>query len=182
MRIDDNLAVTFQIGERHIYHTPISRETFEANYRLIAATKAVLFDTTDQALVLDGPILASLVLRDEGRQLAKRRGEDGDSGAQSLLDEIERLTMAIGPDLDLIPVSTSGVDQDEWQEALSRLVFFTVNYALAPKIEKARRAASVCAILHFEPISLSAEAWKASLRTSTKPATTAKKAASSVPV
>lgn len=182
MRIDDNLSVVFKVGDRDAYHTPISREVFEANYRLIAATKAALFDTTDQALIMDGPILATLVLRDEGRRLAAKRGEDGDGGAQALIQELSRLTMAIGPDLELLPISASDVDADEWQEALAKLIFFTVNVALAPKSEKAKRAESVCAILNIAITSLSAEDWKTSLKMSTVPATPAKKAASSVPV
>ncbi len=181
MRIDDNLAVVFKVGDRDAYHTPISREVFEASYRLIAATKAALFDTTDEALILDGPILALLVLRDEGQRIARKRGEEGDGGADALIKELSRLTMVVGPDLELLPVTAAGVDEDEWREALARLVFFTVNFALAPKAEKIHRAQSVCAMMGFSTTSLSAEDWKASLKTSTAPATPEKKAASSVP-
>ena len=76
----------------------------------------------------------------------------------------------------------TGIDPDEWQEALSDLVFFTVIYALARKAEKRQRAESAAAMLDFSITSLSPEEWTRSLKTLTKPETTAKKAASSVPV
>lgn len=185
MKITDTLAVTFKIGAIDAYHSPLSKEAFEASFRLIAATKAALFDTTDKALVIDGPNLALLVLKDEGARLAKKREEPGDGGAESLIAEITRLTMVVmpGPEgLDLTPVSAAGIDADEWEEALSALVFFTVNYALTPKSEKPDRVGSLAAILDFSTTSLSAEAWMNSLKTSTVAATPAKKAASSVPV
>ena len=182
MKITDNLALTFKVGDMDVYHTPLSREAFEASYRLIAATKAVLFDTTDQSLVMDGHILALLTLKDEGARLAAKRGEEGDGGAEALIKELTRLTMVFAPDMELTPVSSAGIDPDEWQEALSDLVFFTVIYALARKAEKRQRAASAAAMLDFSITSLSPEEWTRSLKTLTKPETTAKKAASSVPV
>ena len=185
MKIADNLAVTFKIGDVDAYHSPLSKEAFEASYRVIAATKAALFDTTDRALVVDGPNLALLVLKDEGARLARKRDEPGDGGAGALISEITRLTMVVMPGpggLDLTPVSAAGIDPDEWEEALSALIFFTVNYALTPKSEKPGRVGSLAAILDFSTTSLSAEAWMSSLKTLTAPATPAKKAASSVPV
>ena len=182
MKINDNLAVVLKIGDRDAYHTPISKETFEASYRLIAATKAALFDTTDEALILDGPVLSRLVIIDEGSRLARKRGEDGDSGASALIREITRLTMVVGQNLEMLPVEAAGLDEDEWQEALSKLIFFTVNYALAPKSEKPKRAASVSAMMGFSTTSQSSGDWARSLETSTVAAKPAKRAASSVPV
>ncbi|MGC9216172.1 hypothetical protein [Acidithiobacillus sp.] len=185
MKITDSLAITFKIGDKDAYSTPLSKEAFEASYRLIAGTKAALFDTTDKALVLDGPALALLTLKDVGATQARKREEDGDGGAAALIAELGRLTMVVVPGaegLDLMPVSASGVDPDEWEEALSALIFFTVNYALTPKSEKNRKIEMLSAILNFGITSQSAEDWLNSLKTSTAPATPAKKAASSVPV
>lgn len=182
MKITDNLALTFKIGDRDAYHTPLSREAFEAAYRLIAATKAALFDTTDQGLVLDGPLLALLTLKEEGNRLAAKRGDEGDGGADALIRELTRLTMVVGQDLELTPVASANLDPDEWQEALSDLIFFTVIYALTRKAEKPQRAESAAAMLGFSVTSLTPEEWMRSSGTLTKTEGTVKKAASSVPV
>jgi hypothetical protein len=173
MQITEKHAIAFEIAGLPAYHEPLSRESFEANYKLIAATKAALFDTTDKALVIDGPALALLTLKDEA---AKREMD-----AQALIGELTRLTM-VAKDGDLLPVSASGIDPEEWDEALSALVFFTVNYALTRKTERAQKAEALCAILGFSLISLSPEAWLSGLKTSTKGGSSKKQAASSVPV
>lgn len=135
----------------HAYHTPISRAVFEANYRLIAATKAQLSSKGIYYQMDTGPRIAAMVLRDEGK---KDEAESGTDGASALLTEIKRLTTLLIPSAtgwESVPVDTAiarqAIDAEEWGEALSALVFFTCHFALARKAERHDMAEAVSSIL-----------------------------------
>ncbi|HQT24971.1 MAG TPA: hypothetical protein PLK99_00030 [Burkholderiales bacterium] len=174
------------------YHTPISREVFEANYRILAATKAALSSKGIMYQMDAGPQIATLILKDEGRKDAEERGmldihgEPTDGGASALLAEIKRLTMALVPGasgFEWVPIDSalrSGVlDADDWDEARSAILFFTCLYAICPKREKAKRAQAAAALLRGSITSSSPTEFAASLPTSTTAETSM--AASSVP-
>lgn len=189
MKIDDNLSLVFDVGACKGFHTPISRAVFEANFKIISATKAVLFYGNSSAVVNVSPVIAALTLKDEGKKIADSSGEDGDGGADAIIAEIKRLTLIMvsgASGWDMLPVDAAiqsgAMDAEEWQEALSELVFFTASYALARKADRPRAANGVCAITGLDTTSLSAEEFMASLPISKKPETTGSKAASSVPV
>lgn len=189
MQITDTLALTFEVGKCRGYSTPISREVFEANFKLIANTKAELFGKSAQATFRVAPLVAALTLQDEGRKLAEESESEGDGGARALLAEITRLTVILVPGKDgwdTVPVeaaiNSKHIDSDEWREALSELVFFTVSYALTRKSERKEAVDGLCLITNFSPTSLSCEDFARSLKTSTSAATTAERAESSVPV
>lgn len=200
MKIADNLNLTIPLraDEKgttvHGYHTPISREVFAENYRILAATKASLASKGVHYLMGSGPRIAALTLRDEGKKDALDRGDvdasgkPSDGGAKALLEEIKRLTVILCPSASgwtMLPIdaaiSQGVIDEDDWQEGESAIVFFTAHWALASKAEKAKVANATASALKGSITSSSATEFIGSLPTSTSSATTAAKAVSSVP-
>ncbi|MDE3023901.1 MAG: hypothetical protein KGI54_18950 [Pseudomonadota bacterium] len=167
MRINENLNLVLPVREDedgnplvYAFHTPITREIFEASFRIIAATKASLFGKGFVFAADTGPRIAALTLKDEGRRDAESRGEvdeqghPRDGGAHALLAEIKRLTLILAPSShgwDMLPVDTAihseYMDEDEWREVESALVFFTCPYALATKTVKENLASVIASVL-----------------------------------
>lgn len=123
----------------HAYHTPISRQTFELNYRLIGGTLAMLQSKSVGTNVVD---VATLALKDIGRRDAREwglpEGLDVESGGMAvpLLAELAVRTLIIAPSpagyITLPPavaVNTNVIDANDWEEALAAIVFFTVGYS-----------------------------------------------------
>ena len=199
MKIDDALNLVFPINDGaagvalHAYHAPISREVFEANYRLLAATKAALSSKGIHFQMGSGPLIAALTLRDEAKKDAAERGDVDAQGnasdilAGALLAEIRRLTTILVPTPEgwqALPVDAAlarnFLDDEDWSEAESALVFFTCHFALARKAERSTVAQAMGSLFKGTNTSLSPTAFAASLPTLTQNATTAAKAASSV--
>ena len=183
MTITSDLKLTFPVkwndaGEPTIYayHIPISRLTFEQNYRLIGGTLAMLQSKSVGTNVVD---VATLALKDIGRRDAREWGlpeglsvEDGGM-AVPLLAELKRLTYIIAPSAaghESIPAATAlarnVISVEDWEETEAALVFFTAGYAT-----KRRNLASVAADL-ASPLggsitSLLPTEWAASLATLT---------------
>jgi len=200
MQLTDSLQLVVPIcsddsGVRvYGYHVPISREVFEANYRILAATKAQLSSKGLHYQMGSGPRIAAMALRDEGKKDAQERGDlddDGkptDGGASSLLGEIKRLTTIVAPGeqgFESIPVdsaiSRKIIDADDWQEALSAIVFFTCHYALARKSERVPMAEAVASILTASTTALPLSEYLSSLPKSTPVESSAPRAELSVP-
>jgi len=182
IRSDENGA------QLYAFHTPISREVFEANYRLLGAVKANLMSKGPAYNVSSGPIVAALTLKDEGRKDAADNGENGDGGASALLNELKRLTVVLAPTSagwETLPIdaaiSQGYIDAEEWSETESAIVFFTCLCAMARRADKANFAAGAASILRGSITSSAAMAYAVSLPSSTTSATSASKAASSVP-
>ncbi|SAK53582.1 hypothetical protein AWB78_01340 [Caballeronia calidae] len=176
------------------YHNPIAREVFEANYRVLAATKAALSGRGAAYAMDAGPRIAALTLRDEGLRDAEARGRfdaNGntiDEAVPALLAEIKRLTNVMVPGSggwDFMPVETAiaagKIDAEDWSEAESAIVFFTSHWSMAKKAERARVARSVASVLRASITSSSPMEFAASLPSSTTETTSAKRAASSDP-
>ncbi len=181
-----NLSIPLRRAENgdviiHGYHTPISREVFEANYRILAATKAAIFGKGIAFASDSGPRIAALRLRDEARQDALERGDldrDGnlhDRGATALLAELKRLTMALVPTPQgwsqvpiEVAISSGAIDAEDWSEAESALVFFTCGYAMATRRDKARMARGLAGVMGSSITSLPLTEYAASLATSTQ--------------
>ena len=143
MQITDDLRLVLPLrrdakGEPVVlgYHTPISRETYEASYRILAATKAALFAKGTAFAADVGPQIAALRLRDEARQDARDQGDIDNEGkgrdtvAVALLADLRRLTMvmcATPTGWEPIPVdiaiSRGILDLDDWRDAEGGLVF-----------------------------------------------------------
>src|SRR6185437_16466675 len=104
MKINDALNVVLPVRdgpsgtEVSSFHTPISREVFEANYRLLAYTKANLAAEGIYYQMDSGPRIAAMVLRDKAIHDAEGLGDVDASGkpsaraAESLFQELKRLT------------------------------------------------------------------------------------------
>ena len=178
----------------HAYHTPISREVFEASYRIIAATKAALFGKGLAYAADVGPRIAALALADAGRQIAAEgadpmvAGDAGDGGARSLLMEIRRLTMVLTPGpagFDLLPIDAAVargvIDADDWREAEAALVFFTCAFAMVPRAKRRAMAAFLASLLTASITSLPPTEYGDSLGTLTPTATSGAFHPSSVP-
>lgn len=176
------------------YHTPISRQVFEANYRVLAATKAALMSKGSLYMMDSGPRIAALTLRDEGLREAEARGRFDakgqvvDEATPALLAEVRRLTMVLVPTTngwDLLPIESAvaagKIDEEDQAETESAIVFFTCICALASKAERKVHAHSTASLLKGSITSLSPLEFSASLPTSTKGATSAQVVASSVP-
>lgn len=187
-----NLVVPVRVGEGGVrlyaYHSPISREVFEANYRLLGAAKAALASKGVYFMMDVGPRIAALTLKDEGRKEAEEQGENGDGGASALLEEIKRLTMILVPGAsgwELMPVdsalSQGAIDREEWSEAEAAIVFFTFHCALSRKAERGKVAKATASVLKGWNTSSTATAYAASLPTSTTNEASVGKAGSSVP-
>lgn len=191
MRIDDNLKLVIPIrtetvetvhedGKKedvertviHAYHTPISREVFEVNYRALSETKARIFGKGTAYAASSGPMIASLTFREIAKDIAMERGEkDPDT---SLLMEIRRLTTVLAPTAsgyELLPVdiaiSREIVDPDEWRETESFLVFFTSLFSMTRKAHRKEIGESLAGILRGSITSFPPMEYLDSLRTST---------------
>lgn len=195
-RIDDALNLVIPVKEEvgttiYAYHSPISREVFEANYRLIAAAKAELSSKGVVYMMDAGPRIAALTLREESRRDAEQRGDE-DIGAKSLLADIRRLTTILCPTAEgwkMLPVDSAiqqdFLDGEEWSEVESQIVFFTFHYAMSKKAQRKKNCEAVALVLKGSITSLSATGFIDSLPTSTKDApidsTVTVRVASSVP-
>lgn len=180
MKINDQLHLVVPVLEGppsiSAFHTPISREVFEANYRILAATKAALAAKGPHYQAMSGPQIARLVLLDEGRREALEQGdEEGDAGASATLNEIKRLTMILAPGdngWERLPVDAAMarglLDDEDWDEALSQLVFFTCHYWLAKKSEREAVMEATANLLAASLTPSSVTAYCASLPTSTE--------------
>ena len=168
------------------YHTPISREVFEANYRVIAAAKAALFGKGVGYAVEVGPRIAALALADAARQDALETGTDTD--ANPLLAELKRLTTVLAPGpngFELLPAELAlgrkAIDEDDWAEAESAVVFFTCGYAMAMRASRDKTGSALALALKGSMTSLPPMEYAASSLTSTKAETSEPPTASSLP-
>jgi len=176
------------------YHTPISRQVFETNYRVLAATKASLMSKGGIYMMDSGPRIAALTLLDEGMRDAEARGrvdKDGrviDEETPALMAEIRRLTMVLVPGpggWDLLPIESAvaagKIDAEDQAETESAIVFFTCICALASKAERKKQASSTASLLTGSITSLSPMEFADSLPNSMKAAPSAQLVVSSVP-
>jgi hypothetical protein len=185
--------VTEDVVRVYAFHSPVSREVFEANYRVLAATKSALASKGHHYLMSSGPRIAALTLKDEGRKDAAERGsfdKDGnivDEETAAFFLELKRLTMVLCPGAngwEMLPVDTaisSGkIDSEDWEEAASSIIFFCCHYAMARKADRETTARATASVVGASITSSSITEFLASLPTST-PAEPTRPAASSIP-
>ena len=116
----------------YIHSAPISRETFEAHYALVARTFSAIYADTLGAVA--GPRIASLVLN-------KVAAESGDTlGAMALLNEIRRLTNVVSrgshgwvTEQFQDALDHKSLNEDDLAEVTNAIVFFTVASAIYPR-------------------------------------------------
>lgn len=124
------------------YHTPISSEIFQANYRVIAETNARIWGKGLKYAATAGARIAALTLRDVSKADAEEYGID-DLGP-SLLAEVKRLTIVLAPSgagFQPLPVDLAiqrkVIEQADWDEVEAAIVFFTVGYAMSKRAARA---------------------------------------------
>jgi hypothetical protein len=200
MRINEqlNLVIPLMADDgsitSHVYHMPVSREVFERHYRVLSATHDYLASKGTHFRFSTGPRIATLTLKDEGRRDAVQRGyvdKDGkvsEAETDAFLLEIRRLTtiLAPGPNgYETLPIDTAMqrglLDEEDWRETESILVFFTLQYALAPRAQKAEMARVVASLMKAATTSSTPMEFLNSLPTLTKVASIAAQEDSSVP-
>jgi len=185
--------VTEDVVRVWAFHSPVSREVFEANYRILAATKSALASKGSHYLMSSGPRIAALTLKDEGRRDAADRGsfdKDGnvvDGETAAFFEEIKRLTMVLcagAHGWDMLPIETaisSGkIDAEDWEEVASSIVFFCCHYAMARKADRETTAKATASLLGASISSSSITEFKDSLPNST-PVEHTKTGQSSIP-
>lgn len=179
MRIDRrlNLVIPVYHDDDKIYYvhsTPISREIFEQNYRVLGYAFNGIYA---RGLGIAGPRMAALELKKAGKDMTPEGERDA---AADLLSEIRRLTVV------LAPKDGGGWDQFLWGESVTKelftdddtaevenaIAFFTV----ASWVHKKREMPGVHDVLlgNWSALtsSLAPMEYANSLRTSTAPATT----------
>lgn len=200
MKIDDKLNLVVPVRfdgedvEIYAYHSPISKEVFEANYKALSSVTAELGSKGTMYQLSSGPRIASLVFMDEVRKNALESGNIDDEGnpietkGNAFLQEIKRLTTLLVPTdngWDMMPVdaaiSKKIIDDEEWEEAESNLVFFTAHYWMAKKSNRASMASATASVLTGFTESLPVSELAKSLQKSTTVETLEKREESSVP-
>ncbi|CDY79480.1 hypothetical protein BGLT_02261 [Caballeronia glathei] len=168
--------VTEEVVRIYAHHTPVSREVFEANYRILAATKSALASKGSHYLMSSGPRIAALTLRDEGKKDAAARGSFDEQGrvvdeeTPAFFAELKRLTMVLCPGQqgwDMLPIDAAigagKIDAEDWEEVASSLVFFTCHYAMARKADRETTANGTASLLGSSISSLAPTEFIASL-------------------
>lgn len=195
VKLNDALNLVVPVrDDLKAFHTPISREVFEANYRLLAGTRAHLVGEGIYYQMQSGPRIAAMILRDKARKDAENWGEIDPAGkpseqaAMALFAEIKRLTTILAPTAngwEAIPVDAAiqqnRLDQEEWDEVLSQIVFFTCHYALGKKAERMGIAESTASIMEASITQSPLSEYASSLPKLTPAELSQPKAASSVP-
>ncbi len=197
MTINDTLDLVFDIRTDEsdkptlrLFHKTISRDVFELNYRLLSSVFSEIWSQGSFHAMSVGPRIASMVLKDTAKRLFDGPPEEYDNDrnpASSLLEEIKRLSMVLAPTpsgWEKIPVqsalSRNLIDEEEWQEVESSLVFFTSAYHLARKSERTARSKILLGLLKGQTYSDSM-ATTVSSQTLTVPETSQPATPSSVP-
>ncbi len=182
---DPQATITVSVPLAYAYHLPIDAAVFEANYRIIAETKAELFGK-GVAYMSSATQIARLTLLDVARAYDAEWGREG--SGKALLAEIKHRTtiLAAGAngfeyvDADLA-IQKGIIDAEDWAEAESALVFFTCGYAMAKRKHRESFATASARGLAGSITSLSPTEFVASLPTSTPESSSTVPAASSVP-
>ena len=138
MKINEALDIVLDIKSDEsgkptlrVFHTPIGRDVFELNYRLLSSVFSELWAPGSFHALSAGPRIASMVLRDVSRKQAEGALDEYDknnNAAVSFLNEIRRLSMILVPTSagwEKIPVqsalSKGIIDEEEWEEVESAL-------------------------------------------------------------
>jgi len=174
MKIDDNLNVVIPLRsddkgvKLYAYHTPIPKEVFKANSILLAATNTEIGRHGEYFQMGLGPRIATEILIKE----AKKESQEADAAA--LLNEIKRLTTVLvstESGWEHMPVDAAirakKVEQEEWEEVESDLIFFTCHYFLVKLSGREKAMNALMSLLQGLKTSSTITAFINSLQTST---------------
>lgn len=155
----------------YAYHSPISTEVFTANYRILVAANAAIWQRGSNYAAACAST-ANLALLDAATADAQERGIE--SQGPAFLAQIKRLTYVLAPSAngyEQLPVDiaiTRGtIDAGDWNEVESSIVFFFLGYALLPRAARKVRCGLIASALNGSITSLPALESIHSLRQST---------------
>jgi len=181
----DGKDVVEDVVRIYAFHTVLSKAVFDANYRALASTKSAMASKGKHYLMSAGPRIAALTLRDEGLREAESRGNfdaNGqviDESTDAFFAEIKRLTTILcpGPNgWEYLPVDSAikggKIDEEDWQEVESAIVFFSCHVAMSRKADRQRIAQVTASLLDSSITSSTLTEFAGSLPTSTQVAPT----------
>jgi hypothetical protein len=169
------IPVHTQTGIVNIHSTPLSREAFEQNYLVLSKTFAAIYG--EGLGFVAGPRVALLLLRD----IAKRMGDLTAASVElGIISEMRRLTNAVLPSGEAVPfqeiVDKTMLDEEDLAEVENAIAFFTVASAIHKREELKEMLDGASRIWGGQVSYLSFTDYLASLKTSTKDATSGVKA------
>lgn len=149
----------------YAHAAPVSRDVFQAHYKIIARTFTTLHG---DSLVLGGPRIASYVLKDVAEQMGVAQS------ALSFMNEVKRLTnvlIATPTGWDSMPlhdaINQKALNEDDLSEVVNAVVYFTVASAMHPRRELNQIMSGVVGMWGAQISSLDYTAFIGSLETST---------------
>ena len=191
MKINQKLNVVIEMedegGTSYVHAEPISAQTFERYYKVIAKTFAAIHGGGLGSVA--GPRVASLLLKDIATDLGLwEDGEDGSgvkiAGVQSgLMNEIRRLANVIAlkdGKWQTIPlqeaVDKKLMNPEDLKEVENAIVFFTVYSSMMRRPIRRAMMMGAAEVFGAQITSLNSTEFAASLPTSTGTANTGEKA------
>ena len=167
-RLNLVIPVSTDSGTAFLHSQPISRETFERYWKVLARTHAAFFS---QGLgIVSGPSVAVLMLKDVAEEMGVWGGSDGVQNG--LLNEMRRLTNLIVPGQDPIPLANAAgkVSDEDLRDAEGALVFFTCVSAVNKRNQVQGMIEAAGRLWDFRPELSTATELAGSLRISTEAA------------
>lgn len=179
-----NLVVPIDSEKVYFHHTPIIYETFKKYHFVICSTFTKLMTNGMQ---LTGAKIAAMTLEETAKELGKWEGNEGVQNG--LVEELARLTNVIvlsENGWEPIPVnvamSRGFIQEEDWEEAKQKIVFFTLTSAMMGKVEKKEIIDAMNSIWLTQTTSSGCTEYAASLQMLKETETSRKKATqSSVP-
>jgi hypothetical protein len=181
VKLDRRLNLVFEVpssfGPVHVHSVPVSRETFEAHFLLIAKLFAKVYN--DELGSVAGPRVAALLLK-------KLAADDRDLSGQdeALLQEVRRLTNVTfiqdgrwTTEMFEDVIEHDLLDRETITEVENILVYFTLASSMLPRERVAPTLALMGALWLTQTTSLGFTEWAASLATAKTADATSKKAA-----
>lgn len=158
------------IPDLYVHSTPISAETFEANFLLVSKTFSAIYGEGLGSVA--GPRVAAMMLR----RVAKATGDE--ASAVALMAEIRRLSNVLAPTpagWDTVPleqaVSQGTLSKEDASEVENAIVFFTVASAMHRRQDLKEAMDGAASLWGAQTTSSSFTAFRDSLPRSTAPET-----------
>jgi hypothetical protein len=155
----------------YAYHSPISTEVFTANYRILVAANAAIWQRGSNYAAACAST-ANLALLDAATADAQDRGIE--SQGPAFLAHIKRLTYVLAPGANGyeqlpvdIAIARNVIDAADYNEVESSIVFFFLGYALLPRAARKVRCGLIASALNGQISLLPALEWIRSWQQST---------------
>jgi hypothetical protein len=177
MKINKQLNLVIPVegdtGTMYVHSTPLARAVFEQHYKVFARTFTMIMSLFTEVA---GPRVALMTLRDIADQMGVRNDVE-----QALIPEIRRSTNVLVPIeggggyetvMYQIAVDRGVLDEEDASEVDNALVFFIVSSAMLKRAQRMEMLDGAMKLWGAQITSLDVTAYAASLKTSTKDAST----------